>query len=112
MYQGDTLAISVWLPADLAGASARLQVRAWDGAALTTLDIGTGLTLIPGELPPATPEQPVPVPPSSRIDINPDAAQRTAVAGQTANYDLQTTQAGSITTWLRGRFVVTPEIAV
>lgn len=59
-YQGDTEGIAVYLPVDLTGAAVRLQVRTSAGAVLVTLVEGSGLQVIPGELPPATPSDPAP----------------------------------------------------
>jgi hypothetical protein len=111
-YQGDTVGISIWLPADLTGATVRLQVRSSGGAVLATLESGSGLVVIPGDLPPATPDNPAPTPPSSRIDLAPTVAQRDAVVSREAIYDLQVQQGAAIQTWLRGAFVVRPEQTV
>lgn len=111
-YQGDTVGISIWLPADLTGAAVRLQVRSSSGAELATLEAGSGLVVTPGDLPPPTPDNPTPTPPSSRIDIAPTVAQRDAVLGRMASYDLQTQQGAAVQTWLRGTFTVRPQQTV
>lgn len=108
-YQGDTIGISLWVQADLTGAMGKIQVRAASGAVLTTLTMANGLNIVPGDLPPATPDNPNPAQPSSRIDIVPTVAQRDAVVGREAIYDLQIEQPPATQTWLRGIFFVRPQ---
>jgi hypothetical protein len=109
-YQGDTEPIVVYLPADLTGAVVRLQVRTSAGAVLVTLVEGSGLQVIPGELPPATPDNPTPTPPSSRINIAPTLPQRDALVGRELRYDLEVTMGAQRSTWLRGGFMVVEEL--
>lgn len=109
-YQDDTEAISVWLPMDLAGVDVRLQVRDSRNNVLATLISGAGLVVIPGDLPPPTPDNPTPTQPHSRVDIAPTLAQRAAIVGRSAIYDLQTMAGSAQITWLRGRFIVEKQV--
>lgn len=111
-YEADTQGIAIWLPMDLTGFTVRLQVRDISGTQLAELTVGDGLTVIPGDLPPPTPDNPNPTPPSSLITIAPTPAQRAAVVGKRAQYDLEVASAGYRETWLAGAFTVTSQVTI
>lgn len=110
-YLGDTAAITMWVRADLTGASIAYSVKDADdlgGSAIISLSAGSGITVTPNSPPPRETGT------WSRLDVAPSKAQRqTALTAQQAGkklvYDLETLIAGETRTWFAGTFEITAD---
>ena len=94
-YRGDTVGVTVKIPIDLTGCTARMRA-ARNGVALADLTVGDGLRITPGS--------------ESIIEIAPTPTQRNAMFGAPASYDLQISAANYVETWLAGQVLILDEV--